>query len=89
MRNSLNSRPVTMLCGCFALHGWRISRGFGEWAALLAFHENVRFKQTMDGLVMKRCLPRSQKGETNDGESRNQAQTWPGTAAKDSRIRRE
>ena len=29
------------------------------------------------------------KGGTNDGESKNQAQTWPGAAAKDSRVRRE
>jgi hypothetical protein len=75
--------------GCFAIGGWHIGRGFGEQATLPAFHQNLRFKQTMDGLAIKHCLPRSQKGETNDGESRSQAQTRPGAAAKDSRIRRE
>ena len=59
IKKSLNSRPVIMPCGCFALDGWRISRGFGASAALSAFNENVRFKQIMDGLAIKRCLPRS------------------------------
>ena len=61
MRNSLNSRLVNMSYGCFAFGGWHIGRGFGELAALPAFHQNVRFKQTMDGLAIKRCLPRLQK----------------------------
>jgi pyruvate dehydrogenase E1 component alpha subunit len=71
-----------MSCGCFALDGWRISRGFGGWAALPAFNANVRFKQIMDGLATKCCLPRIQKVGQMTAKAETKRKRGPGRPPK-------
>ena len=71
-----------MSCGCFGLDGWRISRGFGEQAALPAFHWNARFKQTMDKLAMKRCLPWSRKVGQMTAKAQTKRKRGPGRPPK-------
>ena len=71
-----------MSCGCFALHGWRTGREFGEWADLPAFHENVRFKQTMDGLAIKRWLPRSSRVGQMTAKAETKRKRGPGRPPK-------
>ena len=71
-----------MSCGCFALYGWRTGREFGEWADLPAFHENVRFKQTMDGLAIKRWLPRSSRVGQMTAKAETKRKRGPGRPPK-------
>ncbi len=64
------------------MDGWRTGREFGEWADLPAFHENVRFKQTMDGLAIKRWLPRSSRVGQMTAKAETKRKRGPGRPPK-------